>query len=124
MSSLIRSPKDAALIGSDILKVEYGGEDNASTFFNNLRKEVACKDFYYADLCEAVNEYKLFPLQWERVKIYVKILSDEWTESLHGLKQTYFRTRWSFIAFFAALLLIILTILQTVYAFLSYYLTH
>lgn len=123
MSGLIRSQKGAELLPW-ITKTNSGHGEDVSIFFNSLLKEVVCKDFFYAGLCEEVNKYQRFPLHWERVKLYLKLLADEWSESMEDLKHNYFQSRWSFISFLAASFVILLTVLQTVYAVRSYYPHH
>ncbi|XP_038886585.1 UPF0481 protein At3g47200-like [Benincasa hispida] len=104
---LICSDKDVSLlVKADIIINDIGGSDiEVSQLFNNLCKFVAVPSYsshfnnISKDLVEHYNGW--------------------WNKSKASLKHNYFNTPWAFISFFAATLLIILTLLQTIFSAIS-----
>ncbi|KAL8092579.1 UPF0481 protein At3g47200-like [Apium graveolens] len=122
MSSLVRSREDVYFLerAGIILKVqrefEYG-----ENYFQTLSKEANCADFVFRGLCEEVDNYKLTMWRWDRVKGFTIVTWHRWIESIKDLKRDYFKNRWSFITFFAASFIILLTVVQTFYTIRAYY---
>ncbi|XP_038683242.1 UPF0481 protein At3g47200-like [Tripterygium wilfordii] len=106
MDRLIDTAKDVELLEKKrIIENDLGGGEDVSDVFNNICKQVVLKDFYFAELCDRVNGFCKTP--WHSYKA--------------ELKRNYFKNPWSTISFLAAIALIALTALQTVYSVLSYY---
>ncbi|KAK9929520.1 hypothetical protein M0R45_026616 [Rubus argutus] len=75
-----------------------GGDDELSTMINSLSTGIIYgSDFYYGTLCEQLN----------------KFCSSKFNKRIANLRQKYFNTPWATISFFAALILLILTVIQT-----------
>lgn len=121
MSSLIRTPEDAYLLERAGIIITSDEVEDASAFFKSLCREVVFVDFYFEALCEEVECYQIPLWRWRRVKGYFSIMWFRWKESIKDLERDYFKTKWSFIAFFAASFVIILALLQTFYAIRAYY---
>ncbi|XP_059669448.1 UPF0481 protein At3g47200-like [Cornus florida] len=77
---------------------------------------IAPKDFYLAKICEDVNKYTNSWWHFRRIKAYLSVLGRKCMDSL---KNNYFPNPWSFISFAAAVVLIVLTALQTIYTMRS-----
>ncbi|KAF8389081.1 hypothetical protein HHK36_025766 [Tetracentron sinense] len=106
MDCLINTPKDVSLlIRYGIIENWLGDDDDVSHLFNNLVKEVSLDTdkFYFSSVCEDLNEHCKKP--WHR-----------WMASL---KRDYFNTPWAIISFIAAVVLLILTFIQTVLSLIS-----
>ncbi|KAK9941667.1 hypothetical protein M0R45_007366 [Rubus argutus] len=107
MDMFLDTPKDVELL------VKYrivenalgGGDDELSTMINRLSTGILCDadKFYYGTLCQDLN----------------KFCSSKWHKSIANLKQNYFNTPWKTISFFAAVLLLILTMVQTIFSIIS-----
>ncbi|KAB1221430.1 hypothetical protein CJ030_MR2G013154 [Morella rubra] len=98
---LVSTPKDVDLL------VKYGIVENlradsneAATLINNLARGALFKrkDFYFASICDGLNKY--YRTSWHRWKA--------------NLKQNYFNTPWAIISFIAAVVLLLLTLTQTI----------
>ncbi|KAF8389247.1 hypothetical protein HHK36_025940 [Tetracentron sinense] len=101
MDSLINTPNDVGLlIGYGIIENRLGDNEDVSHLFNNLVKEVAISSgkFYFSSVCGDLNAY-------------CKMRRHRWMASL---RRDYFNTPWAIISFSAAVVLIILTFIQTV----------
>ncbi|XP_052880559.1 UPF0481 protein At3g47200-like [Gossypium arboreum] len=88
--------------------IRMGGNDEAVTeMFNKLGDSVyySPEDFYYKDIANQVNKH----------------CKRNWNIWKAKLKKDYFNTPWSPISFLAALVLLLLTVLQTIFSVLSYY---
>lgn len=121
MSTLIRSKEDAYLLEwIGIIKKSNEIED-VSEFFKSLCRGVDYVEFYFADVCQKVEDYQVPVWSWRRAKGYLIIKYVEWKKSIEYLNRDYFHDRWSFIAFLAASLVILLTFLQTFYTIRAYY---
>ena len=120
MRSLIRSSVDVKLLqqkGIIISDLELGGSDWIA--IDGVCKNVVFSErFFFNKLCTDVREYRASRFHWQRQKAI-------WTVSCHRylaeLKRDYFSNPWKIIAFLAALVLLILTGLGTVYTVRSYY---
>lgn len=121
MSTLIRSPEDAKLLEQLDIIVNSDDIDDISTFFKSLCSQVAFVDFCYTDMCNEVKNYRIPFWRWQRVKGYLSMKYVEWKVSIKDLKRDYFKNKWSLLAFLAALLVIVLGILQTFYTVRAYY---
>ncbi|KAF8389082.1 hypothetical protein HHK36_025767 [Tetracentron sinense] len=106
MDCLISTPKDVSLlIDYEIIENWLGDNEDVSHLFNNLVKEVNLdtNKFYFSSVCDDLNEHCKKP--WHR-----------WMASL---KRDYFNTPWAIISFIAAVVLLILTFIQTVLSLIS-----
>ncbi|KAK1560956.1 hypothetical protein Q3G72_032748 [Acer saccharum] len=105
MKCLINNPKDAGFLSDHkIIENYYGTDEEVTRFFDKVCKDVAF-DFgnsYLYRLIKDVNQY-----YW-----------NDWHVRWASFKHTYFDTPWSFMSASAALILLILTMIQ---AFLAYY---
>lgn len=107
MSCLINSPVDAGYLSDHRIIENYFGTDmEVAKFFNNIGKDIAfdIQRSYLAQLFEDVNEY----------------YRNNWHVRWAGFKYTYFNTPWSFMSALAALVLLILTIIQAFFAVYGY----
>lgn len=105
---LINTAKDVEyLCDKNIVENYFGTEAEIATFINNLGKDVAfdIEECYLAKLFADVNVY----------------YKNNWHVQWASLKYTYFNTPWSFISAVAAFVLLVLTILQTLYTVVPYY---
>ncbi|KAL9227944.1 hypothetical protein vseg_003575 [Gypsophila vaccaria] len=105
---LVNTAKDVEyLCDHNIIENYFGTEAEVATFINNLGKEVAfdIDQCYLAELFNDVNTY----------------YKNSWHVHWASFKYTYFSTPWSFISAFAAFVLLILTISQTLYTIMPYY---
>ncbi|XP_038708578.1 UPF0481 protein At3g47200-like [Tripterygium wilfordii] len=106
MDTLIDTPNDVELLQREGIIVNYlGNGKNVSNLFNNMCKEISWDNFYFAELCCDVNAYAESP----------------WHHYIAAARRDYFKNPWSIISFLAAVILIVLTLLQTLYTLLSYY---
>ncbi|KAL5766648.1 hypothetical protein ACOSP7_017265 [Xanthoceras sorbifolium] len=102
MNYLVNTSKDVdLLIKSGVLENWLWSSEAVSSIFHNHVKggRVKPREFYYSGLVEDINIYCKFP--WHKWKA--------------NLKQNYFSTPWASISVIAAIILLILTVLQTVY---------
>ncbi|XP_010271392.1 PREDICTED: UPF0481 protein At3g47200-like [Nelumbo nucifera] len=108
MDSLINTSKDVGLLrGCGIIDNLLGDDEEVAHLFNKLGKGVVMSEndnFYYLRLCQDVQEYYKNPLHRWRAK----------------LVHDYFNTPWAIISFIAAVLLLLLTFIQTIYSVKSY----
>ncbi|XP_074317910.1 UPF0481 protein At3g47200 [Silene latifolia] len=108
VDSLVNTAKDVEhLCDHNIIENYFGTEAEIATFVNNLGKEVAfdIDQCYLAKLFDDVNTY----------------YQNSWHVHWASFKYTYFNTPWSFISALAAAFLLVLTVMQAVYAILPYY---
>ncbi|KAK9141658.1 hypothetical protein Syun_011058 [Stephania yunnanensis] len=103
IDNLIDSPKDVELLKrKGVIINGLGDDEEVSNMFNKIVKNVyMSEDFYYSDLYEKVNDYYENP--WRKWKA--------------KLKHDYFNTPWSTIAFSAAAVGVICTIIEAVNSF-------
>nr|XP_043610730.1 UPF0481 protein At3g47200-like [Erigeron canadensis] len=107
LSCLIRVSGDMEyLCDQNIIVNQLGTNDELETFLNNMVKHVTLdvNECYLAPLFHNVNKRCVY----------------SWQVQLAIIKNTYFITRWSIMSSFAAFVLLLLTIAQTIYAILSY----
>ncbi|CDP11189.1 unnamed protein product [Coffea canephora] len=108
MDNLIDTPKDVdLLIKHKIIVNELGSSEQVADVFNNLYKEIVTdpKEFYFANLCNQLNEYSrdwLHKLVTKFAVWYTMLCND------------YFGSPWSIISVIAAIILLVLTVIQTV----------
>lgn len=106
MHFLINTNKDVSLLVEDgIIQNHLGSSKEIVALFNDLCKNVMV-------------ERNLYNLECWKMKQYCKHRRHRWMTSL---KRDYFGTPWAFISFVAALLLLLLTLLQTLLAFIALY---
>ncbi|KAI9383857.1 hypothetical protein POPTR_013G146600v4 [Populus trichocarpa] len=106
MSRLVYDRRDAELLESKgIIQNDTSGWKDISVLFNDMRKQVAVQDFYYANLCQNLNSnFRTRPAFYKAT-----------------LRKTYFRSPWTTASVMAACVLLSLAVIQTVYTVLSYY---
>ncbi|KAA8525431.1 hypothetical protein F0562_007302 [Nyssa sinensis] len=106
MDYLINTPTDVDLLVQNGILVNWLGDSGAAaTFFNDLCMEITMrfKNFYFSSLCEDLNAYYKNP--WHMWKA--------------TLKRDYFSTPWRIASTTAAIILLVLTFIQTVCSILS-----
>lgn len=107
MDELIDSALDVHLLSAKgIIVNAVGSEEEVAEILNSLTREVIS------------DPRGGFKVARENLKVYSQKKSNMWKASL---KHTHFSNPWSVTALFAATLLLVLTIIQTVYAGLSYH---
>ncbi|KAA8525414.1 hypothetical protein F0562_007268 [Nyssa sinensis] len=100
MDYLINTPKDVDLLVQNGILVNWLGDSGeAANFFNSLCTEitVSSKNFYFSSLCEDLNAY----------------YKDPWHMWKATLKRDYFSTPWRIASTTAAIILLVLTFIQT-----------
>uniref|UniRef100_A0A803M9U9 Uncharacterized protein n=2 Tax=Chenopodium quinoa TaxID=63459 RepID=A0A803M9U9_CHEQI len=100
LDSLIYDRKDVeVLVNHGIILNSPGSSEDVYRMFSNISKGTTYSrvTFYYADICRSLNEYCGTP--WNRWKAI--------------LRQDYFNNPWSMISTIAAVVLLILTVIQT-----------
>ncbi|XP_022961905.1 UPF0481 protein At3g47200-like [Cucurbita moschata] len=106
MDKLISTEKDVSLlVQAEIIINNIGGSDKeVSKLFNNLCKfvEERCDD-KFNEISKALRDH----------------CNKRWNKAKASLKHNYFNTPWAAISFSAATLLIILTLLQTIFSAIS-----
>ncbi|KAL7161122.1 hypothetical protein ACSBR2_041724 [Camellia fascicularis] len=110
IDGLIDSPKDAHhLIEKRIISHELGSEDDVSTLFNNLRREIYFElvpnDYYLSDVSQKLNQH----------------YQQKWRSWIATLKHEYLKDPWKTVSLFAAALLIGLTTAQTAHTVVGYH---
>ncbi|KAE8731881.1 Detected protein of unknown function [Hibiscus syriacus] len=107
IDSLIDSPKDVEILRQNgILDNMLGDDEAVAAMINSLGIYVMnSQNFYYSGVFNDVNEY----------------CSKAWNKWMANLKHNYFNNPWSLISLLAAALLLLLTVLQTIFSLLSYY---
>lgn len=107
LDCLINSAKDVEFLSDRCIIENYFGTDTeVARFINNLGKDVSLDidRCYLSHLFNEVNQY----------------YNSTWHINWASFKYTYFSTPWSFISALAAFVLLVLTILQTLYTILGY----
>ncbi|KAH7560539.1 hypothetical protein JRO89_XS10G0040200 [Xanthoceras sorbifolium] len=104
LSLLVSSPKDAELLIQNGI-IENTESVAASTFCQQFGKNgrIKYKKFYYTGLARDLNAYCKSP--WHKWKA--------------NLKQNYFNTPWASISVIAAVILLLLTLTQTVFSIIA-----
>ncbi|XP_058092806.1 UPF0481 protein At3g47200-like [Magnolia sinica] len=107
MDNLIDSEKDVSLLHSKgIIQNAIGSDKAAAKLFNELSKDATLEpDGNLEDVQRKVNDY----------------CKKQWNEWRANLIHTYFRSPWAALSLIAAVFLLVLTVLQTVYSILQYY---
>ena len=119
INGLIRSSADIELLERrGIIINNLGRGKEVLPIINNIIKEVVLKDFCFSKLCEEVNAYRKSWWRWQRHKAFWKV---RWSRYVAALRQDYFSNPWRIISFVAAVLLLLLTGLQTFYSVRGYY---
>ncbi|VVA15404.1 PREDICTED: UPF0481 [Prunus dulcis] len=106
MGGMIKTSKDVdLLIGHGIISSMLGSNDDLSTLFNCIGQGVAVnsKTYRYLDLSQRLNAY--CKARWHRWKAI--------------LNRDYFNTPWKLASTIAAIILLVLTLIQTVCSILS-----
>ncbi|GMP82850.1 hypothetical protein CsSME_00036980 [Camellia sinensis var. sinensis] len=104
LDCLINTSTDADFLrDKKIVRPALSTED-VSILFNGLYNDTLVYDFYYGNVSKVVNEY--YRSQWPR-----------WRATL---KRDYFNNPWSIASFIAAIVILVLTFLQTLFTILSY----
>ncbi|XP_072968018.1 UPF0481 protein At3g47200-like [Typha angustifolia] len=108
MDSLISKEKDVAILQRcGVIDNWLGSEDEVSRFFNKLCEHAIIDpdDHYFSELFSKVNSY----------------YDTKWHSHRARLVHDYFSSPWSILSLVAALVLLVLTLLQTFFAIYSYF---
>uniref|UniRef100_A0A0E0BJZ0 Uncharacterized protein n=1 Tax=Oryza glumipatula TaxID=40148 RepID=A0A0E0BJZ0_9ORYZ len=107
MDSIIDSAKDVALLSSKgIIQNAVGSDKAVAKLFNSISKDVVLEPESVLDgVQRQVNAYCRQP----------------WNMWRANLIHTYFRSPWAFMSLAAAMFLLVMTIMQTVYTVMSFY---
>ncbi|XP_048330990.2 UPF0481 protein At3g47200 [Ziziphus jujuba] len=106
MDRLVNTPKDVdLLVKHRIVENRLGDSSEGASLINKLADGVIMNsdDFYFAGICNALDGY----------------CSTSWHKWKANLKQNYFNTPWAIVSVAAAILLLILTIIQAVCSILQ-----
>ncbi|KAI6681374.1 hypothetical protein NL676_035255 [Syzygium grande] len=115
MDSLINMPEDIdILIGCGILENQLGSTDAVASLINGMYKETMrdSSKFLYSSQCESLNMYGR--TRWHRMKA-------AWYQWRVILKRDYFSNPWSGVSVVTAVVLVVLTLVQTACSFLDFY---
>lgn len=107
MGCLINTAGDAGFLSDQkIIENYFGTDEEVARFFSNVGKDVAfdIQRNYLSELFEGVNEH----------------YRNHWQVGWASFKHTYFDTRWSFMSALAALILLLLTVVQAFFAIYGY----
>ncbi|PIA51231.1 hypothetical protein AQUCO_01100221v1 [Aquilegia coerulea] len=105
LDSLINSENDVKLLrNAGIIDGLFNEDETVAVAVNNLCKGAIVDRFYYDGLCNRVNTY--CKTDWHRWRAI--------------LKRDYFNTPWAYFSFLAAVILLLLTLTQTIFSILSY----
>ncbi|PQP97161.1 UPF0481 protein [Prunus yedoensis var. nudiflora] len=101
MDCFVNTPKDVAFL----VKHELGDSSRVSTLINKLGDGVVVDpgNFYFASICEDLNAY--YGTAWHTWKA--------------NLRQNYLNTPWTIVSVVAAVLLLLLTLIQTASSIIS-----
>ncbi|WOL02522.1 UPF0481 protein [Canna indica] len=107
MDNIIDSAKDVSLLNSKgIIQNAVGSDKAVAKLFNSLSKDVVLDpDSSLEEVHRKVNKYCKKDINMWRA----------------NLIHTYFRSPWAFLSLAAAIFLLVLTVMQTVYTILPYY---
>ncbi|KAF8694371.1 hypothetical protein HU200_038295 [Digitaria exilis] len=107
MDNIIDSAKDVALLStSGIIQNAVGSDKAVAQLFNSISKDVVLEADSALDVVH------------QRVNAYCR---KPWNLWRANLIHTYFRSPWAFMSLAAAVFLLVMTIMQTVYTVLPYY---
>jgi hypothetical protein len=107
MDNIIDSAKDVALLSSrGIIQNAVGSDKAVAKLFNSISKDVVIEPESALDAVHhQVNAYYRKP----------------WNMWRANLIHTYFRSPWAFLSLLAALFLLVMTVMQTIYTVLPFY---
>ncbi|KAL8140560.1 hypothetical protein V2J09_006581 [Rumex salicifolius] len=108
LDCLINSAKDVEYMSEhNVIENYLGTEAELANFINSLGKEAAFdpNTSYLLDLFKQVNHY----------------YENNWNVHWATFKHTYFSSPWTFISVLAAVVLLVLSVLQTLYSMIGYY---
>ncbi|XP_042482043.1 UPF0481 protein At3g47200-like [Macadamia integrifolia] len=106
MDGLIDTAKDVELLEQKgIITNNLGSREDVVTLFNNINKQVVLGDPYFSGVVKDLEEYH----------------NKAWNKRKAGLMQNYFNSPWSSISVGAAALLLLLTIIQTIFSILLFF---
>ncbi|GKV10425.1 hypothetical protein SLEP1_g21789 [Rubroshorea leprosula] len=108
MDCLINTGKDVGLLcRCGVLDNWLGDHEVVATMFNRLRDSVliSAVRFHYSEIFIGVNKH----------------CDREWNQWKANLRHNYFNTPWASISVIAAVILLLLTVLQSVYSVLAYH---
>ncbi|CAB4284707.1 unnamed protein product [Prunus armeniaca] len=115
MKSLIRSKEDIKLLKKKGIIHENFAGGKYYVDFESILDHINLKEFWFEELCDAVNEYSKSSKfhHWHKFRAFWMVRLQRYMKSLYV---TYFSSPWSFIAFLAAAVVFGLTVTQTHYA--------
>ncbi|XP_059645823.1 UPF0481 protein At3g47200-like [Cornus florida] len=119
-TNLIASPNDIKLLEEKkIIKTSQSnsGQEDVSAFFKRMGREVVLKEFCFAKLCKDVDAYSQSWWHCHRIKASSGV---RFRRYMNVLSNDYFSNPWRIISFVAAVVLLILTLLQTIYTLYSF----
>ncbi|KAH0972170.1 hypothetical protein GBA52_024326 [Prunus armeniaca] len=99
MDKLINSDKDIKLLSKKKILANWLSVEDGSNFFNKLYTDTVVKEFHYDKLCAEVNKY--YQVGWHK--------------QLEILRRDYFANPWTIISLIAGIILLVLTLLQTIF---------
>ena len=100
LDNLINTAKDVDILCENKIIKNWLNPEDADPFFNKLYYNAKVNEIYYQSLCEKVNEY----------------CNRRWPRWRAMLVRNYFNTPWAILSTAAAVILLILTFVQTWYA--------
>ncbi|XP_043721233.1 UPF0481 protein At3g47200-like [Telopea speciosissima] len=104
MDNLIDTVRDVELLEQKgIITNILGSPKDVVTLFNNITKQVVLVEPYFSGVIKDLEDYH----------------NKSWNKWMANLRQNYFHTPWAAISVVAAVVLLILTIMQTICSFLS-----
>lgn len=107
MDFLVDSSKDVEfLVNKGIIPHNFGDYEEVAHLFNNIGKQVVVRDFYFAGTSEEVVNY--CKTSW-------------WLRYVQSLLRDYLANPWMATSVVAAIVLLVATLIQTIYSVLSYY---
>ncbi|KAF4397452.1 hypothetical protein G4B88_027192 [Cannabis sativa] len=104
MDNLINTAEDIKILCDGDVMDNWLNPEDGIELFNKIYIDACIKDFYYCDLTEAVNKY----------------CKRRWPRNRALLKHNYFKTPCATISFLAAVTLLLLTLVQTVFTIIKY----
>ena len=100
LDNLINTAKDVDILSENQIIKNWLNPEDAVPFFNKLYYNACVNELYYHNICKQVNEY--YNRSWPRWRAM--------------LVRNYFNTPWAILSTAAAVILLILTFVQTWYA--------
>ncbi|PQM42008.1 UPF0481 protein [Prunus yedoensis var. nudiflora] len=99
MDNLIDSREDIDFLCDKGILANWLNPDDAAQFFNKLYDDTSVMGYYYSGLSDDVNTY----------------YKTKWHKFMETLRRDYFSTPWRIVSFIAAFILLVLTLVQTLY---------